>query len=97
MSIYIFGTFYAMLFVLLCKMFVEIFEVKRESDSKIMHHIFLVGLMLFIYSITIIFANNFIMKEIFILQIKIMLFHLFIIMIIKMSYLKSWKINLITH
>ena len=67
MSIYIFGTFYAMLFVLLCKMFVEIFEVKRESDSKIMHHIFLVGLMLFIYSITIIFANNFIMKEIFIL------------------------------
>ena len=67
MSTYIFGAFYTVLFVLLCKMFLEIFERKRESECKIRHNLLLVGLMGSIYSITIIFANSFMVKEILIL------------------------------
>ena len=67
MSTYVFGAFYAMLFVLLCKMFLEIFEVKRQSENKIVQPMLLAGLRVSVYSITVIFANHFMVKEIFVL------------------------------
>lgn len=67
MSTYIFGAFYTILFVLLCKMFLEIFETKRETDNKMMQDVLLAVLMGMIYAVTSIFANNFVWKEILIL------------------------------
>ena len=67
MSAYLFGAFYTILFVLLCNMFLEIYEVKREVTNKAWQGVLLAALMGVIYIITIIFANLYIGKEILIL------------------------------
>ncbi len=67
MSAYIFGAFYTVLFVLLSKMFLEIFEVKREFTNKVWQDALLIVLMGVVYTITIIFVNHYIWKEILIL------------------------------
>ncbi len=67
MSMYFFGAFYSIIFVILCKMFIEIFEVKRVNKIKIPPSILILSLILIIYSITVIFANNFLLKQLFVL------------------------------
>lgn len=64
MSAYVFGVFYTILFVMLCKMFTETFEKKRTTSNRAYKYIVLGCLMIAIYTVSVLLANNFILKEV---------------------------------
>lgn len=77
MSSYIFGFFYAILFVMLCKMFIETFGYKQRINNLAFRCTILGCLMLMLYIITVLLANNFALKEINILALTAFCFWIY--------------------
>lgn len=67
MSTYIFGIFYAILFVILCKMFIETFGNKSKVNNRAFRYSMLGCLMIVIYIITVMLDDFFIIKQICVL------------------------------
>lgn len=67
MITYIFGVFYAILFVILCKMFIETFTTKLKVNNRVLRYFMLGCLILVIYIITVILEPYFVLKQVFVL------------------------------
>ena len=70
METQIYGIFYAILYVVLCKMFVETFEEKRDFTKNLYRYGMFMFLTVMVYMVSVMFANNFALKEIFIIALS---------------------------
>lgn len=70
METQIYGIFYAILYVVLCKMFVETFEEKRDLTKNLYRYGIFMFLIVMVYMVSVMFANNFALKEIFIIVLS---------------------------
>jgi len=58
METQIYGIFYAILYVVLCKMFVETFEEKRDLTKNLYRYGIFMFLIVMVYMVSVMFANN---------------------------------------
>ena len=66
MELYIYGVVYTVLYVILCKMFIEIFAKKRfQNNSKVFFSI--VSFVLLEYIVSIVFSKIIVLKQILII------------------------------
>ena len=67
MGIHIYGVFYTILFVILCKMFIETFEEKRELPRKCYRYGLIVCMIALDYTASVVLDSNIVLKEIVII------------------------------
>lgn len=70
METQIYGIFYSILYVVLCKMFVETFEEKRDFTKNLYRYGILMFLIALVYMVSVLFADNFVLKELFIIALS---------------------------
>lgn len=67
MGIHIYGIFYTILFIVLCKMFIETFEEKRELPRNWYRYGFIVCMIALDYTASVVLDSNIVLKEIVII------------------------------
>ena len=77
MEEYLNGFFLTILYVLLCKMFIETFEERRKPSSKVYEYSVILCLIVLDYMVSAVFDGDIIRKEIFIVALGILFMWLY--------------------